>query len=126
MSTTTITTTHSNTARMDVHEMARQLNSNLGPTMVAALTGATDKGQAIRWAKPDGPAPRPDAVRRLQLAHRVWTHVAVAENEHTARAWFIGGNPLLGEDTPLTAIREDRAREVMAAVQALLEDRPDV
>jgi len=126
MSTTTITTTHSNTARMDVHEMARQLNSHLGPTLVAALTGATDKGQAIRWAKPDGPEPRPDAARRLQLAHRVWTHIAVAENEHTARAWFIGGNPLLGEDTPLTAIREDRAREVMAAVRALLEDQPDV
>ena len=31
-----------------------------------------------------------------------------------------------GEDTPLTAIREDRAREVMAAVRALLEDQPDV
>ena len=55
-----------------------------------------------------------------------WTRIAVGETEHTARAWFIGGNPLLGEDTPLTAIREDRAREVMAAVRALLEDRPDV
>lgn len=126
MSITTITTTHSETARMDVHEMVRQLNSHLGPTLVAALAGATGKSQALRWAKPDGPVPRHDATRRLQLAHRVWTHVSVAENDHTARAWFIGGNPLLGEDTPVTAIRQDRGREVMVAVQALLEDRPDL
>jgi hypothetical protein len=35
---------------------------------------------------------------------------------------FIGGNPLLEEDTPLTAIREDRAREVTAAVTVFLRD----
>lgn len=109
----------------DVHEMARQLDSHLGPTLVAALTGATDKGQAIRWAKPDGPEPRPAAVRRLQLAHQVWTQVAAAAGEDVARAWMIGANPLLGEDTPATAIREDRAPEVLAAVRALIEDRPE-
>ena len=126
MSTTTIAQTFSSTARMDIHEMTRQLNAHLGPTIVAALAGAKDKGQAIRWARPDGPEPRPDVVARLQLAHRAWTHLAVAENEHIARAWFLGGNPFLGEDTPVTAIREDRRKQVMDAVAALLEDRPAI
>jgi hypothetical protein len=127
MSTTTgigIGTVYSSAARMDVHEMTRQLNSHLGPTLVAALAGASDKSQAIRWARPDGPDPRPEAVRRLQLAHRAWTHLAIGENEHIARAWFVGGNPFLNEDTPITAIREDRGTAVMSAVTALLEDRP--
>ena len=43
-----------------------------------------------------------------------------------ARAWFIGGNPFLNEDTPLTAIREDGHNEVIQAVKAFLEDRQDV
>lgn len=111
---------------VDLREIARQLVSHLGPTLVAALTGATDKGQAIEWAMPDGPEPQPDAARRLELAHRVWTEVAAAEGDDVTRAWFIGYNPLLGDQLPLTAILDDRATEVMAAVRAFLEDRPDV
>lgn len=126
MSTTTIAQVYSQTARMDIHEMTRQLNAHLGPTIVAALAGAKDKGQAIRWARPDGPRPRAEAVGRLQLAHRAWTQLSIGENEHVARAWFLGGNPFLGEDTPVTAIREDRRKEVMNAVAALLEDRPAI
>ena len=38
-----------------------------------------------------------------------------------ARAWFIGANPFLDEETPLTAIREDRARQVVAAATAFVE-----
>ena len=39
-----------------------------------------------------------------------------------ARAWFIGANPFLDEDTPLTATREARARSVVAAATAFVED----
>jgi len=35
----TVTGTHAATARMDIHELARQLHSHLGPTLVAALAG---------------------------------------------------------------------------------------
>ncbi|WP_434619985.1 hypothetical protein [Arthrobacter sp. A5] len=72
------------------------------------------------------PVPGPDFERRLRLAHRAWRQIADAESDHLARAWFIGGNPNLGEDTPLTAIREDRGQDVMNAVVALVEDHQDV
>ena len=126
MSTLTVGSIHSETARMDIHELVRQLNTHLGPTLVAALVGSKDRKAPIRWARHDGPEPRPETAGRLMLAHRAWTHIVVAENEHVARAWFIGGNPFLGEATPITAIREGSGREVMAAVRALLEDRQDV
>jgi hypothetical protein len=48
------------------------------------------------------------------------------ENEHVARAWFIGGNPLLQEATPITAIREGQGAQVMAAVEAFLTGYQDV
>jgi len=62
--------------------------------------------------------------RRLQLAHRLWTLIAGRESDQVARSWFIAGNPLLDEDTPITAIREDRGKDVVAAVEAFIEDQP--
>ena len=114
--------THGGTIRMGIHEVARQLNAGLGPTLVAALTGTKDRKLPIRWAHADGPEPGPDFRRRLLLAHRVWTQIAPEETADVARAWFIGANPFLDEDTPLTAIREDRARPVVAAATAFVED----
>jgi len=125
MEAQTVTGVHAATARMDIHEVARQLNNHLGPTLVAALAGTPDRKLPIRWAKADGPTPGAGYTRRLQLAHRAWTHVAGAEGDHVARAWFLGGNPVLGETTPLTAIRTDRGEELMLAVKVLVEDTPD-
>ncbi len=125
MDSVTVTGAHAATARMDIHEVARQLNSHLGPTLVAALAGTPDRKLPIRWAKSNGPTPGPAYSRRLQLAHRAWTHTAGAEGEHVARSWFIGANPVLHEATPLTAIRNDRGEDLMLAVKVLLEDTPD-
>ncbi|AMB42030.1 hypothetical protein [[Arthrobacter] sp. ATCC 21022] len=121
MATLTETQIHGATARMDIHQVVKALNDVLGSTLVAALTGSKDRKQPIRWAKPNGPKPSTDFTRRLQLAHRLWTSLEQAEGEHIARGWFIGGNPLLDEDTPLTAIREDRAKEVTAAAASFIE-----
>jgi len=114
---------HGTTTRMDVHEVARQLNAHLGATLIAAVAGTPDRKLPVRWAKSDGPHPGSDYERRLRLAHRLWSEIAAAEGDHVARAWFIGGNPLLEEDTPITAIREDRAKQVTAAKDAFLEDQ---
>ena len=126
MSIDIVNSIYGETARLDIHEVVRRLNAHLGATLVAALTGSKDSKQPHRWAKSDGPVPGPDFERRLRLAHRAWRQIADAENDHLARAWFIGGNPWLDEDAPLTGIREDRDSDVMNAVAALLEDRQDV
>ncbi|MFJ2356176.1 hypothetical protein [Frigoribacterium sp. NPDC087798] len=125
MPTRTITGQHTRTARMDVHEVANVLVHGLGPTLVAALTGSKDRKLPAKWARSDGPTPGPDFTRRLQLGHRAWAALVQDEGAHIARQWFIGGNPLLGESTPLTAIREDRGREVIEALTAFLRDEPD-
>ena len=121
----TISNGFAETARTDLREIVRRLNSHLGPTLVAALAGVKERRQPIRWAKPDGPEINDKAARRVQLAHRAWSSISNAESDSVARAWFIGSNPRLREDTPLTAIREDRHRDVMAAVIAFLEDTYD-
>jgi hypothetical protein len=105
---------------MDIHDIVRELNAVLGPTLVAALSGSKDRKLPNRWAKPDGPEPRDVFANRLQFAHRQWALLAAADGDHVARQWFIGGNPLLGEVTPITAIREDQHEAVARAVAAFV------
>lgn len=107
---------------LDVREVTRRLNAALGGTLVSALAGVTDTKLSHKWAKEDGPQPRPEAVKRLYFAYESWQQVADAEGEHTARVWFIGANPWLDSDTPVHAIREGHLREVAAAVKALVDD----
>jgi hypothetical protein len=109
------------TTRLDVHEMVRQLNSHLGPTLVATLANVNDRKLPGKWAQPGGVEPRPESLRRLQAAHRCWTTVSMRESDHVARAWFIGANPRLEEVPPVVALREGRVAEVLNAAQSFVE-----
>lgn len=109
---------HAQSTRLDIHEVVRRLNSHLGATMVAALAGSRDSKLPYKWAK--GTTPNDLAQDRLRDAHRIWTLLADAESDHVARAWFRGSNPLLGESSPVMAIREGRMSEVAHAAEAFL------
>lgn len=108
--------------RLDVREVTRRLNAALGGTLVSALAGAKDAKISHKWAKEGGPNPRPESIKRLFFAYEQWQKVTDAEGEHVARVWFIGANPWLEYDTPVNSIRQDKYKEVSAAVQALIDD----
>lgn len=116
---------HEETVRIDIHEMVRRLLNHLGPTPVALLSGAKDRKVAHGWAKAGGPTPRDEAQRRLQMGHRIWVLIASAENEHVARAWFIGSNPRLGERSPLIALREGDIVQAWDAAMAFVDGTDD-
>lgn len=120
--TTHVAAAHTRTIKLDIREITRRLNGSLGGTLVASLAGSKDAKLPYRWAKVDGPSPKNEAMRRLQFAYEQWTRLAEAEGEHVARAWFIGANPWLEYDTPVTAIREDRFKDAGKAAQAVLDD----
>ncbi|TRW45647.1 hypothetical protein FJ693_08650 [Georgenia yuyongxinii] len=103
-----------------LHELVRQLNTALGTTLVAALSGATVSTMPERWAEPDGPVPSPVEEERLRAAHRTWTLIAEAEGDDVARAWFIGTNPVLDDTSPVMALRQGRADDVDAAARAFV------
>ncbi|MCY1692805.1 hypothetical protein [Curtobacterium sp. SL109] len=116
---------HGRVTRLNIHELVRDLNRVLGPTLVAAATGSKDRKLPIKWAKDDGPRPGADFERRLRLMARTWSVVAEHEGAHVARAWFIGANPFLGERTPLSAVREDDAAQLGRAVQSFIDGTVD-
>jgi len=128
MPTIALTEAHTQTTKLDIHEVVRRLNAHLGPTLVGTLAGSSTRAAAHRWAKSPsegGQEPREAAVKRLLAAHIAWRAIADAENEHVARTWFIGANPRLGNEAPVTALRNGEVKEVLDAANAFVAGTDD-
>lgn len=117
--------THTETTRMEIHETVRQLTSHLGPTLVALLANVNDRKLPHKWSQAGGPEPRDGSKNRLMAAHRIWNKISASENDYTARNWFIGANPRLGEASPAEYLRAGRIADVQAAADAFLEGTDD-
>jgi len=113
---------HAAATHMDIHELVRVLNENLGPTIVQTMAGVKDRTMPSKWAKPDGPTPRMDAQRRLRLGYQVWWTVMSAQGPSVALAWMVGANPLLDEGLPLQYVVDERAAEVLGAAVVFVRD----
>lgn len=120
MSTSVVNRIHSEATRMDIHELVARLNESVGTTVVQAMTGTKDRNRPREWAR--AVDPRPEIEQRLRLGYRAWRTVEASDGPSVALAWLVGANPRLGEGTPVTAIREQRADEVMAAASSFVED----
>jgi len=113
---------HRATLRMSHQEVVKQLVERLGPTLVAALADVRDSKLPYKWMKSDGPRPGDGALSRLNAALRAWNLIANWEDEHVARAWFIGANPDLGELSPIMELRSGATDRVLAAAQHFVEE----
>ena len=111
---------HRDTTRMPPAELVSNLNKCLGATLVAALSGSRNSKAPYRWASGQV-VPSAAADARLRAAHRVWMMLEAHEGEHVARTWFVGANPLLGEQQPVMALREGREVDVLAAATAFID-----
>lgn len=95
------------------------LVDKLGPTLVAAFTGARKRSEIDAWLNRDK-APSAEQCRRLEEAHTNFLSVAASEGEDTARAWFIGSNVGEDETSPVEALAQDQFDEVRASANALI------
>ena len=118
-----VETAFGDATRLDIHDLVRLLNENVGSVVVQAMTGVKDRGQPARWARGDA-EPRLQSTNQLRLGYRVWRLLADAEGRDVALAWLVGSNPRLGEQTPVTAIRELRSAEVVGAALAFVDGAP--
>lgn len=110
------------TTRMNIHDLVRALNDNVGATVVQTMAGAKTRTSPHKWAQPDGPQPGPEAEARLRLGYRVWRTLEMAEGRDVALAWLMGSNPRLDENLPVMYIQQQRTREVLGAADAFVGD----
>jgi hypothetical protein len=118
----TATDAYAAALRADLPDLVAEMLRALGPTAIQAMTGTRDRSVPARWVRPDGPTPKRTSQEQLRLGYRVWLMMRDSEGSQVAAAWMTGANPRLAEDTPLTAIRELRAADVVGAAEAFIAD----
>jgi hypothetical protein len=108
---------HRQTTETSIEQITAFLEEVLGRKLVAALAGVADPKAVGRWAAGER-SPRATAEERLRVAYQVFRLLLTEESKHTIRAWFIGLNPQLNDESPIMVIRAGRFQEVMVAAKA--------
>ncbi len=111
---------HERAVSFEIKDVARYLQEGLGQRLVAYMAGVSDPKRVGRWAR-GTQAPRDDAERRLRAAFQIFHLLLTKESDHVTRAWFIGMNPQLDDDSPAEAIRAGNLKEALAAARAFTE-----
>ncbi|MET7520719.1 XRE family transcriptional regulator [Streptomyces sp. NPDC005480] len=105
------------TTELKPDAMARLLQDTFSQRVAAHIAGVDDPKQVGRWARQQN-TPRIDSESRMRAACQVFTFIANCENRHIARAWMLGMNPQLDDNSPIEAIAEGNFKEVMAAARS--------
>lgn len=112
------------TTEATVSQKVKFITSKLGPTLVAATIGLRDRRAISHYSENLQEVLNSEQKIRLDELLKIWNMVAPVEGDDIARAWFIGANPWLGDESAVTALREDRFTQVTAAARAMVEDTP--
>lgn len=111
---------HNESVRLDTAAVAKFLAEVLGTRLVAILAASKDPKAVQSWI--DGTRnPRPKVEQRMRTALQAVRLLQAAESEHVIRAWFIGHNPQLGDDTPAEALAADRLKDVLTSARAFVQ-----
>jgi hypothetical protein len=123
-STTTVAprqrSAHARAVSSDQNDALRALVATLGKHAVAAIFDK-DARTIERWLKP-GVQLKVEDERRLRDAFQVFSLIEQADDVHVARAWFIGMNPQLDDDSPVEQLAAGNARAVLAAARAYVNE----
>jgi hypothetical protein len=102
-----------------VTDVAAALQEQLGQTLLAVIVDR-DIRTVARWVSGDVQPPQA-SQQRLRDTFQIMTLLVTADAASVARAWFMGMNPQLNEETPAEVLADGRAWEVLAAARAFLD-----
>lgn len=117
VSMTDFSQVHASAMRVDVHTVAQFLQETLGQRITAVACGLKDPKTIGRWAR--GEVPRSEeAERRLRDLFHVTRILLLHDTDRTARAWILGANPQLDDQSPLERLHAGDFRSVLEAARA--------
>lgn len=96
------------------------LKENLGTGIVALIAGV-DKKTVLRWIDGDSDSMRDEPQKKLRAAYQIFQLIATVDAPPTVRAWFIGMNPQLEDESPAEALAAGKLREVLSAARAFVD-----
>ena len=109
---------HAHAVELGVSDIAAALQTQLGQALLGVIVNKTER-TLTRWTKA---AVRPPhaSEQLLRDTFQVFELLTSAESADVARAWFMGMNPQLDDESPAEALSTGRARDVMAAARAFI------
>ena len=109
---------HAHAVELGISDIAAALQTHLGQALLGVIVNKTER-TLTRWAKA---AVRPPhaSEQLLRDTFQVFELLTSAESADVARAWFMGMNPQLDDESPAEALSTGRARDVMAAARAFI------
>lgn len=110
---------HEQSVSFSIADTARFLQDVLGQRLTAHIANVRDQRTVGAWATGQN-TPRAEAEERLRLALQIVHLLQGDESLHVVRAWFVGLNPQLNDETPAKAIREGRFKEALTAARAFI------
>lgn len=118
--TTATRDAHKEAITRPLQEIAAELQEALGQRLVAYATGVRSPKLVGRWASGATEKPREEAQVRLRLLYRVKRTLSEVYDDSTIRAFLVGANPDIGDQTPIDAIRDGHGIDAVRAAQAFL------
>ena len=116
---TRATEAHRRTVKLEIADIVRFLQNTLGSKLTAYIAGVIDAKMVGKWAGGTN-TPGAEREKRLRAAYQVFQMILAEEDEYVARAWLIGMNPQLDDETPSDCLREGRFKDVLTAARAFL------
>jgi predicted exporter len=111
---------HREAVRASLSDVADFSQDLLGRRLVAYVAGVKDAKTVSRWAKGEVGEARWESERRLRAAYEIAQLLVRFDSSRVVKAWFIGLNPQLDDESPAEAIREGRLKEAMNAARAFV------
>jgi hypothetical protein len=109
---------HRATVSESVSSVVGFLVELLGSRLTAHLADV-DPSTVSRW-KTGVSEPQPEIEQRLRGAHQVAHLLLTVDSDPTVRAWFIGMNPQLADETPLDVIAAGKTKVVLSAARTFI------
>jgi hypothetical protein len=110
---------HRKAVESSTSDVVNFLQEVLGQKLLAHIAGVADPRTVGRWATGER-SPRHDHENRIRAAYQVFQLLLAEEAPQTVRAWFLGLNPQLDDQSPAECIRNDGFRDVFVAAKAFL------
>lgn len=104
---------------MPIADIIRFLQESLGTKLTSFIAGVDPK-TVSRWTADEAGDPRPETETKLRETYRIFQLLQSVESPHTIRAWFMGMNPQLDDQSPAEAIAAGDARGALAAARVFV------
>jgi hypothetical protein len=96
-----------------------RLNTVLGRDVVAVLVGQPER-TVTRWIT-GAETPSVHDKDLLRVVFQIVQKISEVDSDEVVRAWFMGMNPLLDDESPIEVLRDGRVGDAMAAARVFAD-----